>query len=116
MNYLVKKLLQKGIVQEKDVFFLEKTLPVKDSFSSPEIDEIVVDIQGFVRESDQGADRQEIEDAFWSIRKQILEQPGSAKKIALCISIDLAINKEYQENEKERYLIKLISTIVVQYL
>lgn len=69
MNYRVKKLLQEGIAQDEDVFFLEKTLPVKDSFSSTEIDEIVADVQGFVAESDQEADRQEIEDAFWSIRK-----------------------------------------------
>lgn len=116
MNSLVKQLFQKDIIKDKNVFFLEKALPVNEGLSSVEVAGIVKNVQQIVNQSGERADRQRIEDSLWSIRKQILDQPGSSRKMALCISIDLVINKEFQREDEDRSLLKLISTLVVQYL
>ncbi|MFW6101029.1 MAG: hypothetical protein ACOC90_06550 [Bacteroidota bacterium] len=109
-------MFKKDIIKEKNVFFLERALPVDESYSPVEIAEIVKKVKQMVNEGGQIAENQKIEDSLWAVRRQILDQPRSAKKMALCISIDLAINKEYPKEDENRNLLKIISTLVVQYL
>jgi len=116
MHCLVRKLLRKQIIKEKNAFFLEKILPENDFLSVVEINDIVDNIDELVHKANKTATPDMIEEGFWDIRRKMAQNPERGKKLALCILMDKTIEEEYKKAEDDKRLLKLISTMVVQYI
>lgn len=106
MDNEIKELLERGILEEGNIFILNGLLTKMKILPQAGIVDLIAPYA-------QEGDNEKIEDAYWSERAIILKSWRSAPKLALCIYCDSVINKKCRE--VDRHLLKLATTLIIKH-
>ncbi len=99
---LTRTLDEEGILEQRNIFALNKLIDVK------KINNSILQLLRYY----SGLEEEEIEEIIWEERRIIAKAKNSAKKLARCILCDLSIEATQLPIEKKRRL-KLITTLVI---